>query len=127
LNSQKYIVMRPDNKSCLVGSTYEHQFTTPKAERESALQEIMPNVLEFFPALKDAQVLNVRAAFRASTPNHLPLVGKVSDKFYFFTGLGSKGLLYHAWVGKLVARALLSTHASHFPEKIHCVLPNVGS
>jgi glycine/D-amino acid oxidase-like deaminating enzyme len=119
LNSQKYVVMRPDNTSCLVGSTYEHQFATPKAEREIALKEIMPNILDFFPSLKDAEVLSVRAAFRASSPNHLPLVGKISDKFYFFTGLGSKGLLYHAWVGKHVARALITTQEKHFPEKIH--------
>jgi len=119
LNSQKYIVMRPDLKSCLVGSTFEHQFTTPQAEKEKALQEIMPNVLEFFPALQGAEVLSVRAAFRASTPNHLPMVGKLSDKYYFFTGLGSKGLLYHAWVGKYVARALITTHSKHFPERIH--------
>lgn len=119
LNSQKYIVMRPDHKSCLVGSTYEHQFSTDKAEQEKALKEIMPQVLEFFPALKNAEVLAVNAAFRASSPNHLPLVGKISDKYYFFTGLGSKGLLYHAWVGKHVARALLTTETKHFPEKIY--------
>jgi glycine/D-amino acid oxidase-like deaminating enzyme len=119
LNSQKYIVMRPDQRSCLVGSTYEHQFTSPNAERELALNEIMPNIIDFFPALKDAEVLAVRAAFRASTPNHLPLVGKISEKFYFFTGLGSKGLLYHAWVGKHVARAMLSSEERHFPNQIY--------
>jgi glycine/D-amino acid oxidase-like deaminating enzyme len=125
LNSQKYVVMRPDLKSCLVGSTYEHQFMTPKPEKEKALEEIMPNILEFFPALKDAKVIAVRAAFRASTPSHLPMVGKISDKFYFFTGLGSKGLLYHAWVGKHMARAMLTTHTKHFPEAIYYPVPQM--
>ena len=125
LNSQKYIVMRQDQKTCLVGSTYEHEFTSPKADKEKALQEIMPNILEFFPALEKAEVKAVRAAFRASSYNHLPLVGKISEKFYFFTGLGSKGLLYHAWIGKRMARAMLTAHTKHFPEEIYYQLPQM--
>lgn len=126
LNSQKYIVMRPDGRSCLVGSTYEHHFTSPKPDPELALKEIIPQIATFFPALEKAPVLSIRASFRASTPNHLPLVGRVSDKFYFFTGLGSKGLLYHAWVGKRVARALLMNDPRHFPEELYYHLPSAG-
>lgn len=119
LISQKYLVMCADYKSCFVGATFEHSFTSPHLDKERALEEIMPNIVEYFPALQGAEVLECRAAFRASSHNHLPVVGKVSDKFYFFTGLGSKGLLYHAWVGKRVARALLTGDTKHFPSKIY--------
>ena len=119
LNSEKYIIMGKNNKTCFVGSTYEHDFTSIEPEIEKAKQGILPQVLSFFPPLKDAPVLGCRAGFRAGTPNRLPLVGKVSEQIYFFTGLGSKGLLYHAWIGKHVARALLSANEKYFPTKLH--------
>lgn len=118
LIAQKYIVMRRDQKSCLVGSTFEHTFTTHQPDKAKAVEEIMPKITSFFPALENAEVLSVRAAFRATTPNHLPIAGKISDKFYFFTALGSKGLLYHAWLGKRVARMLLTGDTKHLPEQV---------
>jgi len=125
LISKKYIVMRPDQKSCFAGSTYEHKFTTPKPVKATAIQEIMPDLVTFFPSLEKAEILAVRAAFRASAPNHLPMVGKISDKFYFFTALGSKGLLYHAWLGKCVARVLLTKNPKYFPERIYHQIPSL--
>lgn len=124
LNSQKYIVMGPDQKTCLVGATYEREFTSPRPDQEKAVEEILPKIISYFPPLKNAEVVGCRAGFRASTPNHLPLVGKMSDKFFFYTGLGSKGLLYHGWVGKRVARTLLTGDIKHVPEKIYFSLPS---
>jgi hypothetical protein len=37
--------------------------------------------------------------------------------------LGSKGLLYHAWVGKCMARTLLTNDTHHLPEELHYVVP----
>lgn len=119
LISQKYLVMSRDRKRCMVGATFERDFTSPKADIQEAAAEIMPNIISFFPALEGAKILRCRSGFRASTPSHLPLVGRISDKIYFFTGLGSKGLLYHAWVGKRVARAILTQDPQHFPHDIY--------
>lgn len=119
LISQKYLVMSPDHKTCFVGATYEHQFDSPQADSTKAYQDIMPKILAFFPSLEGAEILDCKAGFRASSHNHLPLLGKITDQFYFFTGLGSKGLLYHAWLGKRVARALLTTNTKHFPDHVH--------
>lgn len=118
LNSHKYLVMSRDQKRCIVGATFERDFNSPFPDEERAKREILPNVTSFFPALEKAKIISCKAGFRASTPNHLPLVGQVSDKFYFFAGLGSKGLLYHAWIGKRVARAMLTKNPSHFPSDI---------
>ncbi len=123
LVSQKYLVMAPDLSSCLVGATYEHQFTSPQPDVALATAEIMPQIVAFFPALKGAPVIRTRAAFRATTPNHLPIVGRASDSTYFFTGLGSKGLLYHAWIGKRIARAMLTGDEKHFPPELLHRLP----
>jgi glycine/D-amino acid oxidase-like deaminating enzyme len=123
LISNKYIVMRPDQKSCLVGSTYEHTFTSPQPDRVKAIAEIIPEITPFFPSMKKAEILAVHAAFRASSSNHLPMAGKISDTYYFFTALGSKGLLYHAFVGKQVARVMLTQDTQYFSEQIHYRLP----
>lgn len=123
LISQKYIVMSPDQKSCVVGATFEHHFTAPQPDPEFAKQQIMPHIISFFPALENAELLFVRAGFRGSSPNHLPMVGKIASGYYFFTALGSKGLLYHAVIGKYVARALLTDDPNFLPKKLIFNLP----
>lgn len=122
LISQKYLVMSPDHQTCTVGATYEREFSSPHPDPAKAAADILPNISAYFPALEHAKILRCRAGFRGSSPNHLPLVGKVSDQVYFFTALGSKGLLYHAFVGKYVARALITGDPSNFPSKLHHVI-----
>lgn len=118
LNSHKYLVMSKDKKTCVVGATFEREFDSLRANQEKAAIEILPHITSFFPALEKAKILKCRAGFRAATPSHLPLVGQVTEKVYFMTGLGSKGLLYHAWVGKRVARAMISKNPVHIPNDI---------
>ncbi|MCH9628043.1 MAG: tRNA 5-methylaminomethyl-2-thiouridine biosynthesis bifunctional protein MnmC [Chlamydiales bacterium] len=118
LNSHKYLVMSKDLKTCTVGATFEREFATQRADQELAAGALLPNITSFFPALEKAKIIRCRAGFRACTPNHLPIVGQIDPKTYFFTGLGSKGLLYHAWVGKRVARAILTKDPRHFPTDI---------
>lgn len=118
LISHKYLVMGKDLKTCTVGATFEREFDSFRANKEKAASEILPDITSFFPALKQAKILRCRSGFRACSSTNLPLVGKISDREYFFTGLGSKGLLYHAWVGKRVARAMLTKNDKHFPHDI---------
>jgi glycine/D-amino acid oxidase-like deaminating enzyme len=119
LNADKYLVMNKEKQTCWAGATYEHEFTSAAPEQEKAIQSILPRISAFFPPLANAKVVNCVAGFRATTPNHLPLTGRVLDKYYFFTGLGSKGLLYHALVARSVARAMLTRDESNFIEKLH--------
>ncbi len=119
LISNKYLVMSADQKSCSVGATFERTFDSLEANQAKASSDILPHITSYFPALEKAKIIDCRAGFRASTPNHLPLVGKLSDKIYFLTGLGSKGLLYHAWVAKRMARAIISQDPDHFPRDIY--------
>jgi len=107
LSGEGQIVMAPDHKSCFVGSTYERDFKDVKADPEFARQEILRKISPFFPALAQAPILGCRARMRASTRSHLPLLGKVNDKVWFYTGLGSKGLLYHAFASRIFAHALI--------------------
>lgn len=118
LVSQKYLVMHPSLKQCVLGATFESQFHSLEPTQEEAAAEILPGILPFFPTLASAKIVGCRAGLRVHTPTRLPLVGQLSPKSYFFVGLGSKGLLQHAWIGKRVARALLSQNAHYLPHDL---------
>ena len=107
VNSQAYIVMNRDNRSCIIGSTYERGFTSPEPDIAFALREILPKAAALVPALAEAKVLNCRAGIRVSAPGHLPLVKQIDPKVWLFSGLGSKGLLYHALYAKKLVNELI--------------------
>lgn len=100
LNSHIYCVMLPDKTSCLVGSTYEKQFASEEPDWEIAKREILPKLAFLYPPLKNAQVINCRSGIRASGPQHLPILERLSERLFVLTAMGSKGLLYHALYAK---------------------------
>jgi glycine/D-amino acid oxidase-like deaminating enzyme len=59
------------------------------------------------PALKSSVVIGCRAGVRASTPDHRPIVKQVDERIWIFTGLGSKGLLYHALFAEQLVKAII--------------------
>ena len=100
LNSYGYIVMKPDGKSCLVGSSYEREALDSKVDIQAATKQIFPKTLSLVPALKNSQILKGYAGLRAVTKDHLPLISQVEKNCWALTGMGSKGLLYHALMAK---------------------------
>lgn len=119
LISEGYLVMSPDRKTCIAGSTYERKYTTTQPDLETALPEIRRKIEPFFPSIAQAEIVSCNAGVRAASQhNHLPVVGKLSDKFWFATGLGSKGLLYHAWIGDALARALIFNNPNAIPPEV---------
>ncbi len=106
LNTQAYLMMQPDNKSCIAGSTYEHHFANLLPQVDVAVREIMPKVAVMYPPLKDAKIIGCKAGVRASTPDHMPLLKQLDPRTWVLTGMGSKGLLYHALYAKELAAAL---------------------
>lgn len=119
LISEGYLVMGKETSSCIAGATYERTFTTHLPEPAVAIPEIRRKISTFFPSLAEAEIISCQAGIRAASKhNHQPLVGKTSDKFWFITGLGSKGLLYHAWLGNLLSLALLKDDESLLPKDL---------
>jgi glycine/D-amino acid oxidase-like deaminating enzyme len=100
LNSHVYIAMTEGGKSCIVGATYEKGFLEAQCDLETAKKELLPKAYELFPPLRDAPLLNCLAGMRAVTAQHRPLIQKVGPKQWILTGMGSKGLLYHALFAK---------------------------
>jgi glycine/D-amino acid oxidase-like deaminating enzyme len=118
--SEGYIAMGKDMRSCIAGSTFERQFKDIQPDPEFARKEIERKVCSFFPDLENAELISCHSGVRAaSKANHQPLVGRATDKFWFITGLGSKGLLYHAWLGNHLSLALLKNDTSLLPKDLH--------
>lgn len=105
LSAQAYIIPLQASQSCIVGATYERVFETREADRAVASSDIMPKVAAVMQALSTAKILNCQSGFRASTPDHRPIVRQLNEKCWVFVGLGSKGLLYHALFAQELSEA----------------------
>jgi glycine/D-amino acid oxidase-like deaminating enzyme len=70
------------------------------------------------------EVVGVRSGVRAlpqrSAQGSLPLAGKLEagGKWWIVAGLGARGLVYHAWLGRLLARAVLGDDESALPREL---------
>jgi len=104
LNSHVYLMMSPNRQTCIVGSTFEREFADLDIDLDTAKSEILPKAYEFFPLLQEMAVVNIFSGGRVSAKNHLPLCEKINGKTWLFTGMGSKGLLYHAFFAKKLVR-----------------------
>lgn len=80
-----------------VGATFDRNAATAFiAEADNAENLELVNSQLRQPAwFADAKVTAARAAFRATVPDHLPLLGKIADynNLYAFGGLGARGIL----------------------------------
>jgi glycine/D-amino acid oxidase-like deaminating enzyme len=106
LASQGHITPTEDPSICQIGSTYEHGFTSLEPDNK-AIEELIEKAAKFYPPAKTFEILEVRAGVRISRPKgYRPIVEQIGPKTWVFTGLGSRGMLYHAWLGKQVADAI---------------------
>ena len=109
LNSQAYLLMTEKRQTCLAGASYERENKTFNCNIESAKREILPKAFDLYPPLKNSSILNCFAGLRASTPTHLPFIKQISPRIWVLTGMGSKGLLYHALYAKELVQHLKLT------------------
>lgn len=107
LNSHAYVLMNSPS-SCIAGATFERRDLTDTPNLAFAQADIMPKVTEMLPALADAPILKCQAGLRVTTPSHLPLLEKVNEQTWVLTGMGSKGLLYHALMAEKLANQICS-------------------
>lgn len=100
LCSKIYAVMNVEGKSCMVGSTYERGRLDDSPDIDFASSEILPRAYALIPELEGMAILNCKAGVRASTPNRLPFAKRIDLNTYAIGGMGSKGLLYHAYYAR---------------------------
>ncbi|KAL8130208.1 hypothetical protein V2J09_019363 [Rumex salicifolius] len=118
-----------------LGSTWEwgsRNYSTAASTEETslALKELLPKARNVYPIIEKWRVEGVRAGLRAMPPvtlyGSLPLVGSIDDlvgskgesRYWIIGGLGSRGLLYHGWVGKLTAQAVLAGNPALIPSEL---------
>lgn len=90
-----------------LGATYERNFTDDQIDLPKALS-LQEQIGAFFPLAKNLKVHECRAGIRVKRKGHyLPFVGKVQERIWMITGMGSRGLLYHAYLGKMLSSAIL--------------------
>ena len=111
LSSNAYLVPGNRPNTCFLGATFERNFNTEKADREHAAAYLKPKLQEIFPSLNDIEIVNCYSGVRASGPKHLPLIKRETENVWVLTGMGSKGLLYHALYAKELVDQMFKTSA----------------
>lgn len=94
-------------RSICLGSTYERGYLSEDPDPEHAKSAIFPKVEEFWPDLLSGDIESVAAGIRATTQSSYPIVARFPNNRWAITGMGSKGLLYHAWIAQKVATSIL--------------------
>lgn len=106
LNSVVYLLMTESAKSCLIGATYEKEAVNESVDVKKATAELLPRAVALYPALEGAPVIGCYAGVRGAAPNHRPLLQRLCEKCTVLSGMGSKGLLYHALYARELAEDL---------------------
>jgi glycine/D-amino acid oxidase-like deaminating enzyme len=103
-----YLALSQEPNVCFIGSTYQRGDFTDTPQSELAKEQLFPNIRFFFPEVARLEVIDCRAAFRVMRMGHyLPIATRVKDNVWVLTAMGSRGLLYHAYIGKVLARDIL--------------------
>lgn len=105
LLSSGHITPTEDPELCLVGSTYEH---TDKPDPKKAL-ELLDKAALFYSPAKDFKIVEIRSGVRVAPKlGYRPIVAQVNPKTWVFTGLGSRGLIYHALLANELSLRLVN-------------------
>lgn len=102
-----YLIKSPDEEALIIGSTYERNFETDGPDPEKALKSLIPRLKPFGIDNNVLDVVEVRSGVRANRIGHYyPIARKMGKASWVITGMGSRGLLYHAYVGEQLAEAI---------------------
>lgn len=120
-----------------MGSTWEWKSTNYSRdvsveEATKAMEVLLPKASAVYPPIKEWTITGAMAGLRAMPPltadGSLPILGCIDNlinggnnggcKYWLFTGLGARGLLFHGWLGKLMAQAVLSCDEGLIPSEL---------
>ncbi len=104
LISQGYIAHIGSATHFELGSTYEKEFDDDLPQIERA-KELLKEKLAY---CQGAKIIQCKAGVRvASVGHYVPLIEKIAPNAHVFTGLGSRGLLYHGLYGMALSNKIL--------------------
>jgi glycine/D-amino acid oxidase-like deaminating enzyme len=103
ISAKRYRAVTPSTQICHLGATYERDFTDENPSEETAIALLQPAT----------KVLDCRAGIRVTNPAHyFPILEQIDPKTWVITALGSRGLLYHAYLGKKITQTVLENNFS---------------
>ncbi len=88
------------------GATYERRFAT-EAPTDDAATEIRAKIAQFAPTFSHLPLKRIWTQVRAATNDKRPFITHTPPNVYTIGGMGSKGLLYHAWMAKRLCFELM--------------------
>ena len=97
-----------DGRNMVMGSTYEHRYTSPKPDAKGR-QYLINKLNRIHDQLSNKMVKeSMWAGLRFSTPDRMPIMDELSTHkgHYVFRGLGSKGLIYSHYYAKVFSKYL---------------------
>jgi glycine/D-amino acid oxidase-like deaminating enzyme len=98
ITGKQYTALTDHPGVCHVGATYERYFTSEYSSLEIALHLLRPTL----------PVLGVKSGIRVTNPAHyFPILEKLDERTWVVTALGSRGLLYHAYLAEQLATECL--------------------
>lgn len=109
INSYNYMIMHPEKQSCTLGATYERVFLSEEPNMEAALRDMMPKARVFFPGIEGFKPISCLSGVRASCPGRMPVIRQLNQRTWVITGMGSRGLLYHALYAEELAQMIAET------------------
>lgn len=100
---QVYLVPRADG--VVVGATqYEHGRDT--APSVAGVRELLDDACAVMPALGEYELAECAAGLRPTTPDNMPLVGRLDERTLVATGHGRSGFLLAPWTAERIATEL---------------------
>lgn len=104
-----YLALSEDEDYCYLGSTYEREFETEKPCMGTATDLIFKQIGQFIPSYGSFEVSECLSQMRVvNRAGRHPIIKKLDEKLYVMTAMGSRGLLYHALLGKQLAEEVFS-------------------
>ncbi|MCX6986651.1 MAG: FAD-binding oxidoreductase [Chlamydiae bacterium] len=98
-----------------MGATFEKGSRSSDPDREAAICDLGSKMKRLMPELP-LDPIAVKAGVRVSSRGHyFPLIGEVSKGLWVMTGLGSRGLLYHALFAQMLSNAILYGQEDEIP------------
>jgi glycine/D-amino acid oxidase-like deaminating enzyme len=116
----EYVVPMEAGRFRMIGATHEHQECMLHAPPDHihAISLLEPKVKKFMSSTPssftfmnpDKVVCGVRVLSERTQFGKLPKVGNIRDNVWVITGMGSRGLLHHIYVGKILIEATMESN-----------------
>jgi len=95
ISSKRYTALTQFSDRCHIGATYERDFMDDNPDLKTAVRLLQP----------ETEVFGCRAGIRVTNRAHyFPILEKLNPTTWAITALGSRGLLYHAYLAKLLEK-----------------------